>query len=121
MFDNIGEKIKSFAKAIVWIVGIISVILGIGVAEELDSIVISIIVILLGILIGWIVAIGVYGLGQLIENSDKLVENSEKIIKIYHSGVIEKKLNELQEKLNNGEITQADYDRQKSALLWAQF
>ncbi len=121
MFDDIGGKLKSFAKGIVWFAGIFGVLLGVGLGSEIDSVIIPIIIILLGIFVGWIAAIGVYGLGQLIENSDKMVDNSEKILKIYRSGEIEKRLKELEEKMNKGEISVADFERQKSSLLWNQW
>ena len=121
MFDDIGGKLKSFAKGVMVFSVMCFVFLGIYIGSETDSVIVPILLVLTGLLIGWVAAIGVYGLGQLIENSDKMVDNSEKLLKIYRSGEIEKRLKELEEKKNKGEISVADFERQKSSLLWNQW
>lgn len=77
MFDNIGGKMKAFAK-ILCILGIIGASIGFIVmliggieAEEAVVIIMSFVVLGVGILFAWIGSWGLYGFGELIENSDK--------------------------------------------------
>lgn len=82
MFDNIGNKIKSFAKGffvVEIIVGYISGI-AIGVNTEWSAAFWSILIFFLCPFGAWASAIFIYGLGQLIENSDILVANSNQLI-----------------------------------------
>ena len=75
MFDNIGSKIKTLAQVIAWIGIIGSVILGLiflttgNEGMALTGILIAVV----GSLLSWIGSFIAYGLGQLIENTDKLV------------------------------------------------
>ena len=80
MFNNIGNKIKTYAEVVSWIgiiaciiLGVISIIVGIA-NESLEAIFIGILVALIGSLSCWIESFVLYGFGQLVENSDILVK-----------------------------------------------
>lgn len=88
MFDNIGGKIKSLAK-VLCILGIIASVIG-GIVEIANSAVLpGILTAILGALFAWIGSFGLYGLGQLIENSDA---------QTYRLEAIEKKLDRIENK-----------------------
>lgn len=78
MFDNIGGKIKGYAKIVCWLGILGSVFVGVvfscsgsgGAASFIAGILIAII----GSISSWIGSFLTYGFGQLIENSDILVE-----------------------------------------------
>ena len=84
MFDNIGSKIKTLAKVITWLGIIASIIIGISiiVSGTGDAVTIGAgIGAAIGGSIGfWIGSFLLYGLGQLIENTDTLVEQNEEIL-----------------------------------------
>ena len=70
MFDNIGSKIKGFAKVIAWLGIILSFIIGLlSIATG------GILVIVIGSASSWVGSFVLYGFGQLVENSDKLVNH----------------------------------------------
>lgn len=70
MFENIAQKIKKLAEAMTWVGCIISLILGFLVAYPLGLLVITPI----GCLLSWVGSFTLYGLGQLIENSERCVD-----------------------------------------------
>lgn len=70
MFDNIGGKIKGFAKVVAWLGIILSVIIGFLSIETG-----GILIIIIGSVSSWVGSFVLYGFGQLVENSDKLVGN----------------------------------------------
>lgn len=74
MFDNIGEKIKTVAKANCWIGIIAYAIIGIILLAENNNELIGFSILILGPLFSWISSFITYGFGQLVENSDKLLE-----------------------------------------------
>ena len=77
MFDNIGEKIKTLEQ-VICTPGIIGSLIG-GIALiSVDMIIVGIIVLICGPIFAWIGSFGLYGLGQLIENTDILVAQNEK-------------------------------------------
>ena len=84
MFNNIGEKIKALAVIICWIGIILSVICGLAIMViakgASDSFFVALLIIAFGSLGSWIGSFFMYGLGQLIENSDVLVENTNILI-----------------------------------------
>ena len=73
MFDNIGGKIKGFAKVVCGIGIAISVIIGL---LSLNAIT-ALLIIGIGSLSSWIGSFMTYGFGQLIENTDILVKQSQ--------------------------------------------
>ena len=77
MFSNIGGKIKGLAKAVFWIGLIFSVLLGLagGVPGVL-------VIGIIGGILSWLATFLFYGLGQLIENTDKIVHNQNQIIEM---------------------------------------
>ena len=81
MFDNIGGKIKTLAKVICWTGIIVSCLCGIIlIGINTNTAFIGFMVLIIGSFSSWIGSFMTYGLGQLIENSDKLVENSAILI-----------------------------------------
>lgn len=80
MFDNIGGKIKSVAKAICWIGIIASIIIGfVMLVQDDDTALAGVLILVLGSLGSWIGSFVTYGFGQLVENSDILVQQSNKM------------------------------------------
>lgn len=77
MFENIGRKIKTLAKVTCWAGISISVIGGIVLfclnSYRMPTLVWGFVVLFGGSLLSWIGSFFAYGLGQLIENTDKLV------------------------------------------------
>lgn len=72
MFDNIGDKLKGVAVA-ACVLGIVASLIG-GIAMMVGgAVLIGILTIVLGALISWLSCLGLYGFGQMIENSDTLV------------------------------------------------
>lgn len=72
MFNNVGEKIETFAKVIVWL-GIIGSIIGGIIFISSENIGMGIAIIIGGPIVSWLSSLILYGFGQLIENSDYLV------------------------------------------------
>ncbi len=73
MFDNIGNKLKNVAQVFAWLGIGASALIGIIVMAAYEAIFLGLIIITLGCLGSWISSLGLYGFGQLIENTDKLV------------------------------------------------
>ena len=79
MFDNIGGKIKGVAQALTWIGIILSCIAGLFVfLFNSDTPLSGLLIIVLGCLFSWLSSLTLYGLGQLIENTDILVAQGRK-------------------------------------------
>lgn len=79
MFDNIGGKIKTVATAFTWIGIIFFSLTGLIVMfVDEDTILLGILIIAIGCLTSWLSSLTLYGLGQLIENSDILVVQSRR-------------------------------------------
>ena len=74
-YDNIGGKIKGWAKWIFAIEAIAAVISGfVLMAQDEDMILIGLLVVVFGPIVAWISSWLLYGYGQLIENSDIIAE-----------------------------------------------
>ena len=74
-YDNIGEKIKGWAKWIFAIEAIAAVISGfVLMAQDEDMILIGLLVAVFGPIVAWVSSWLLYGYGQLIENSDIIAE-----------------------------------------------
>lgn len=80
MFDNVGSKIKAVAKVFAWLgIVIFGLLVLIVMFANGDTPVPGLLIIIVGCLGSWLSSLTLYGLGQLIENTDKLVEfNSQK-------------------------------------------
>ena len=72
MFNDIGGKLKGLAK-VTTILGIISSVLS-GIVQMIDQPLAGILIMVLGSVLFWISSFTIYGLGQLIENTDELVK-----------------------------------------------
>ncbi len=77
MFSNIGNKLKTAAKIILWVGIAVSVIGGIviiadGSVERRTNPMIlpGLMTMIGGAFVSWISALGLYGFGELVENSD---------------------------------------------------
>ena len=76
MFENIGSKLKSVAS-LSTIVGIIfSCIFGIIIM--LGNFLTGFIVAIVGSLLSWLGSLTMYGLGQLVENTDSIAQNTKR-------------------------------------------
>ena len=74
-YDNIGGKIKGWAKWIFAIEAIAAVISGfVLMAQDEDMILIGLLVAVFGPIVAWVSSWLLYGYGQLIENSDIIAE-----------------------------------------------
>ena len=97
MFDNVGRKIKGLAKISCWIGIICSFIIGIaivvimkGIDDEVGNVssvvslgvLIAIVVIVIGSFWSWLVSLGIYGFGELVENSRIIVEDTLNISRL---------------------------------------
>ncbi len=90
MFNNIGSKIKSFAKFIFWIGVIFSVAIAIifvyfglkessySTSQGIGYIIGGILIIPFGIVISWLETFLLYGFGELIDSNKKILEHLEK-------------------------------------------
>ena len=76
MFDNIGFKIQMLAF-VSSIIGIVFSIIA-GIISMFSSILSGIIIVVVGSFVSWIGSFAFFGLGQLIENTDRLVVLMEK-------------------------------------------
>ena len=74
-YDNIGGKIKGWAKWMFAIEAIAAVISGfVLMAEDEDMILVGLLIVVLGPIVAWVSSWLLYGYGQLIENSDIIAE-----------------------------------------------
>ncbi|MBE6758620.1 MAG: hypothetical protein E7554_00830 [Ruminococcaceae bacterium] len=71
MFDNIGSKIKTLAKVLCWVGIAVSVLTGI-ILMIYEFTLYGLLAMVAGSLLSWVGSFGMYGLGQLIENTDIL-------------------------------------------------
>lgn len=93
MFDNIGSKLKAFAKVLFWIMTVLYVILGIVVIAgstrsgygysytDESAIVSGILLMILGPLLSWVSAAAIYAFGELVDktsSTEKRISNIEK-------------------------------------------
>lgn len=87
MFDHIGGKIKTVAKAVCWIGIVLSIVFGLIllIALSTDSLAIGIAVAIpvaipvtvLGAFLSWIGSFTLYGYGELIELTAKIERNTK--------------------------------------------
>ena len=73
MYNNIGKKCKTVAVVVCWIGVISSIILGIFLIS-LNSVLYGFLYIVAGPLISWVGSLGLYGFGEIVENSIAIVE-----------------------------------------------
>ena len=85
MFNNIGRKIKTFAKVMCWIGIIASVVAGlVMIATSFSSyapaagIVAGILTAVLGSLFSWVGSFMMVGFGELIEKTTEIAENTRR-------------------------------------------
>ena len=73
MFNNIGKKIKTLAVVIFILEVLAAFIVGLCLLEDDDYELFALLLILLGPFVAWVSSFFVYGLGQLIDNTDIIV------------------------------------------------
>ena len=76
MFDNIGNKLKTTAKALTVCGVLASIVHGIIMmvtTETFESIYLGLLICIIGSLLSWVSSFVLYGIGQLIVNTDILV------------------------------------------------
>ena len=85
MFNNIGRKIKTFAKVMCWIGIIASVVAGlVMIATSFSNyapaagIVAGILTAVLGSLFSWVGSFMMVGFGELVENTAEIAANTRK-------------------------------------------
>ena len=85
MFNNIGRKIKTFAKVMCWIGIIVSVAAGLVMIASSFSgytpaagIVSGILTAVLGSLFSWVGSFVLVGFGELVENTAEIAANTRK-------------------------------------------
>ncbi len=111
MFENIGGKIKTLAKVLMWI-GIIGfVIYGIVMISE-EQVLLGFLIIAIGGLSSWVSSFVLYGFGQLVENSDKLVCNNGYSVK----NATNKNLDTLEKWRKEGLITEEEYQQKRANM-----
>lgn len=71
MFSNIGTKIKTLAQILCWL-GVIGTVVG-GLVLMGNDGTSGFVVLFVGPPLSWVASFFLYGLGQLIENTDKMV------------------------------------------------
>lgn len=101
MFNEIWKKMKILAKVLFWLVTVLSVILGIVffVGGGGEGIVMGIVTIIVGILLAWLSAFGIYAFGELIEKVVNINDNVELIVKkVVYNQNIEIQLNNIEVK-----------------------
>ena len=82
MFNNIGGKIKFWAKVVCWAGIVISVITGLSliatgiVADSVIGILAGFFTPFIGAGLSWVGSLFIYGFGQLIENTDIMVQTN---------------------------------------------
>lgn len=105
MFNNVGGKMKTVTKIYFLVCMILSVLFGavlmlIGLINIVDGEVASgFMLIFLGIIVipicglsGWLIALPLYGYGQMIENTDKMADRNDKSSLENQKSNIEKEL-----------------------------
>jgi len=113
MFDNIGGKLKSVAKALCWIGIIGSIILAISyfILSNGNSTMITsgFVTLVVGCLGSWVCSLAVYGFGELI---DKVVTIDNKLGKkgAYVGDSKNDRKKKLQQLRDEGLITQEEYN-----------
>lgn len=85
MFNNIGRKIKTFAKVMCWIGIIASVVAGLAMIAGSSSsyapaagIVAGILTAVMGSLFSWVGSFMLVGFGELVENTAEIAANTRK-------------------------------------------
>ena len=73
MYDNIGSKIKTLAKASFAIVAIASIVGGLALLDGTDGW--SLVLVFVGPLMAWISSLALYGFGELIETVSNIEQS----------------------------------------------
>ncbi len=114
MFNNVGEKIKTIAKVVVWISIAICVIYGFVLLVSVeDMALVGLLVMTVGSFISWVSGLVLYGFGELIENSTIIAnkkENSPATQKTNNSP----KETPIDKWLRQGLITEEEYQSKKN-------
>ncbi|MBP3334225.1 MAG: hypothetical protein J6M35_09300 [Clostridia bacterium] len=112
MFDNIGSNLKTAATIICWAEIVICFIAAISLMFIDDGIFpfLGLLLLFIGPFTAWVSSLIIYGLGQLVENSNKLVAQHN----VQPTGTkpietVYEKMQELNKWKQQGLITEAEY------------
>ncbi len=78
MFNNIGNKLKTFAQVNAWM-GIVASLL-IGFIAIYDDPLLGLLIIIFGCFGSWISSFGIYGFGEIINLLQQNINNQEEIL-----------------------------------------
>ena len=112
MFNNIGSNLKAAATVICWAQIIISFIAAISLMVINDGIFpfLGLLLLFIGPFTAWVSSLIIYGLGQLVENSDKLVaQYNVQPNETMPIETVSKKIQELYKWKQEGLITEEEY------------
>lgn len=84
MFNNPGTKIKSLAKTFFWIevIGVIIAILAMGddLFEELSTILLAVVILVVGVGVAYIGALFLAAFGELVETNTAIAETNAQLL-----------------------------------------
>ena len=80
IFGNIGGKIKSLAKTLLWVKWIVCLVAAIYFSTSDTGFLSAGIILLGGLLVSWVSSLLLYGFGQLIDNSTHIVEQNNQLL-----------------------------------------
>ena len=76
MYDNIGGKIKSLAKASFIFASIVEIIAGLALIASEEMILTGLLVLVLGPVVSWVSSWMLYGFGELIDKACEIEQNT---------------------------------------------
>ena len=118
MFDNVGGKLKILAQVGCGRGIAFSIIGGVLIAMTLNGflgLVLFFIVVAIGGFFSWLMSLGLYAFGQLVENSDKLVERNNSTKK-GHSSSTDNSVKKVEPVANGSEISYSIIQSKKALI-----
>ena len=80
IFGNIGGRIKSLAKTLLWVKFIVWLVVAIYFSISDTGFLSAGIIFFGGLLVSWVSSLLLYGFGQLIDNSTHMVEQNNQLL-----------------------------------------
>ena len=122
MYDNIGKKLKGFAKTIFAICLIASVIGGIAImAIDGDLAIIGIIVMAVGILVSWISTWFLYGFGEIVDKVCDIEKNTRNGSFVKTSSAASEIKSQVQTQIDNERIQKLENLRAEGLITEEEF
>ncbi len=111
MYDNVGRKLKSWSKAMLWIEIIGSVIAGLALAENTYGV--SIAIAIVGVIVAIVSSLTLYGFGEIIEKLTAIERNTrtDNVKSATQSDAELKRINEIEKLRSKGLITEEEYQK----------